>query len=316
MKALRISLRATLLGLAFGLVLSLAGAAYRLLPSAAAARNVGLLPTLALPLVALGLELSVLGGLPLGFALGLPFDRWRERLKVLVVPAIIALAVLGTANRIDVAPESPGAVVNELIRAARESCSSGIPRVDLPVVRLSLNCADGALSGTAPIGKGTFTARELEPSADLSRLGFEEMRLTVPLGRTGTTLRVEAAEATVRGLRPWGRPHEIAGPMRIVSGFVAVFVTCAAIAVAGSYRSWARRLFVGAAASLSLVLAQLALDRGPSPWLAVLALSLLGIAGAWVAVVSLGLCETLVFHLKSRSARRARRAIARAAGRW
>ena len=316
MKAFRTCLRATLLGLAFGLVLSLGGAAYRLLPSAAAARSVGLLPTLALPLVSLGLELSVLGGLPLGFALGLSRERWRERLKLLIVPALIALAVLTTANRIDVAPESPGAVVNELIRAARESCRSGAPRVDLPLVRLSLNCADGALSGTAPIGKGTFTARELEPSADLSRLGFEEMRLTVPLGRAGPTLRVEAAEATVRGLRPWGRPHEIAGPMRIVSGFAAVLVACATIALAGGYRSGARRLLIGAAASLSLVLAQLALDRGPSPWLGVLALSLLGMAGAWAAVVALGLAETLVFHLKSRPARLARRAIARAAGRW
>jgi hypothetical protein len=279
-------------------------------------RNVGLLPTLALPLVALGLELAVLGGLPLGFALGLPLERWRERLELLVVPALIGLGVLATAHRIDVAPESPGAVVNELIRAARESCDSGVPSVELPVVHLNLNCKNGALSGSAPIGKGTFTARELEPSADLSRLGFEEIELFIPLGRTGTTLRVEAAEATVRGLRPWGRPHEVAGPMRIVSGFTAVLVACLTIALAGNYRSWARRLFVGAAASVSLVTAQLALDRGPSPWLGVLALSLIGMAGAWLAVVALGLAETLVFHLKSRGARRARRAIARAAGRW
>jgi hypothetical protein len=122
------------------------------------------------------------------------------------VPALVALLGLLVARQVDVRNDSPGSVVARLIAAARQRCATGIKSVDVPVVNISVDCADGRVRGSAPLGKGTFVARDLRPSADLSELDFSELELSVPLASEISGLHIESRQAVVRGLSPWGRP--------------------------------------------------------------------------------------------------------------
>src|SRR5688572_3619431 len=92
LKVFGVCLRWTLLGLLLAVIVAFAGALERLFPSAPALAGVGLLRTLALPLASLALELGLLGGVALGFALGVAWARpaLRELGLLLVIPAVLA----------------------------------------------------------------------------------------------------------------------------------------------------------------------------------------------------------------------------------
>ncbi len=309
--------RWTLLGFSAALAVAFAASLQRLFPSVSALGAVGLLPTLALPLASLALELAVLGGVPLGFALGVRRapGRWRA---LLPIPAMIALAGLLLARQVDVKEESPGRVVARLLAAADQRCSAGgTDRVDVPIVKITRHCGTRELHGAAPLGKGTFSARELRPSDDLGELAFRNLELDVPLASGISRLRIQADQAVVRGLPPWGRPRTASVRLRFVSIWAATLLTSAlAAALARLAVGRAYVVLVGLGAGIALSLAALALDRMANPWLALGLLPLAGGGAAVVAALSYGLADAFVSHASALPLRRRRRAIARAAGRW
>ncbi|HEV8245579.1 MAG TPA: hypothetical protein VGP93_07415, partial [Polyangiaceae bacterium] len=176
-------------------------------------------------------------------------------------------------------------------------------------VKISVECVDGRVRGSAPLGKGTFVARELRPSADLSALDFKELELSVPLSAGISGLHVEAQAAVVRGLSPWGRPRNSSLVLRVVSIWAATLLTSAlAAALALRTPGRLRVVIVGLVAGLSLALTLLALDRGSSstPWLALGLLPLAGAAGVTLAAMACGLGETLLDHARALALRRRR----------
>jgi hypothetical protein len=169
------------------------------------------------------------------------------------------------------------------------------------------------LAGVAPIGKGTFRAAQLVPSADLSRLELERFELSLPAGKTLPGLRVQAEQARVRGLQPWGRARSQPA-LRFWSVWLAVLCTSAAAGLLARGQGTARAAFIGVGAGLAAALTALALDRNPSSW-RLLLLPLSGLTAALLAQLAWDLGRTLVAHFQTRRLRR-ERAIARAAGRW
>lgn len=315
LKALGLCLRWTLLGLLVAVLVAFAAALQRLFPAVSALAGLGLLRTLALPLASLALELAVLAGVPLGFALGAlrAAPRARQLLALLAVPALLAAGVLALSRQVDLKDESPGSVVERLISAARESCGSGARDVDVPIVKVRVRCSEGRLVGDAPVGRGTFSASELVPSADLSRLALSNFELSLAPGKTRPALRVHATQARIRGLRPWGRARTEPA-LRFGATWLATVLASAAAALLIIGKGWPRALFVGLGAGLGAALASLELDRVPGAW-GLLVLPAAGVAAAVCSQLLWDLTDELVAHFRTLRLRR-RRAIARAAGRW
>ena len=315
MKAFAVCLRWTLLGLLLAVIVAFTAVLDQLFPSAPALAGLGLLRTLAKPLASLALELALLGGVPAGFAFGVVRVRpaLRELAFLLVIPALLSVIVLALSRQVDLKDDSPGNVVEGLIAAARQSCEAGGEDVPVPIVNVTLRCSDGKLSGAAPVGKGTFKASELVPSADLSRLEISGFELSLPAGKSLPGLHVKAAEARVRGLRPWGRPRAEQVP-RSWSLWLAVLMSSAAAALLGRHQNGRRALFIGLGAGLAAAFAARALDRSPSAW-GLLLLPLAGVTAAILSQLGWDLWRTLMAHFQTRHLRR-QRAIARAAGRW
>ncbi len=209
--------RWTLLGFLLALIVAFAALCVRLFPSISTLGALGLLPTLALPLASLALELAVLGGIPLGFALGVRALPPARLTLLLAVPAVLALAGLGLARQVDVREQSPGRVVTQLLTAAEQRCAAGeVGSIEVPVVKITRDCAKARLRGAAPIGKGTFVASELRPSDDLGELAFRDLELDVPLASSIARLHIQAGQARVHGLPPWGRPRGASLRVRVV----------------------------------------------------------------------------------------------------
>jgi len=238
----------------------------------------------------------------------------RDLGLVLAIPAVVATVVLLLARQVDLQEESPGSVAQQLIAAARESCNAGgDSEVPVPIVKVSLRCRDGRLSGPAPFGKGTFAANELTPSADLSQFELDGFELSLAPGKSVPGLRIQAGEARIRGLRPWGRARS-QPVLRFWSSWLAVICSSSAVVLLVRGQRTARAALVGLAAGLSAATASLLLDRRPGEW-GLFLLPLSGVAAAVLAQLGWGLALALLAHFRSRKLRR-ERAIARAAGRW
>ena len=163
-------------------------------------------------LLAAALRAAVLvGGLA---GVGLTVARWREggELRALeglgVHPArplaaaalalvVVALPLLWTADLMSSPQQRSGAVVQRLSDAAERSCGGdALQTRSVPVLGLTWWCTEPPLAVGALGRRGWFSAREVRVSDDLDRVTLTE----VTVATTGR-VRVEADEATIRGLR-------------------------------------------------------------------------------------------------------------------
>jgi hypothetical protein len=251
------------------------------------------------PLLAAGLELAFLTGVPI--ALGLAAGGRAARVNDAVSPLANALATavvvvsLGVpafalSSWLDSRGTSPGQLATELVASARESCVEHAPRaeVTVPLLGFAWVCQAGhapRLQGRAPLGKGaSFRAAAIELSDDLKRIALRGFTLDFPL----PTLRVQvrSQQATLRGLPPWGRSRRIPAAMR-----VSLFALSATLAGWGvAWLTGARELplwggvLLGACVSACLYWAEAWLERHEPHGASYLALPAAGL-------LCLGLCS-------------------------
>ncbi len=162
--------------------------------------------------------------------------------------------------------EAPGRLVQRLVDEGQQSCFQTADReVTIPIVGLTWTCQGAVPKIQGKLGAlgASFSARSLEASDDLRGFKFTELRLLVKSkGFPESSLRVR--QASVSGLRSWGRPttNQFAGrvPFVIVSTWVLVWISVRL----GSRWARGRRLvagILGLGPALMLVLIYIYLDQ-------------------------------------------------------
>lgn len=185
-------------------------------------------------LLASALEMALVVGLPLGWALTLSafVDRGEaraleaigaspRRLVGATAPLALGLATIGLAVVLSWGRDAarPGRLAADLLAAARAACSEAPPRaVDVPLLRASWLCFEDSppmLFGA--LGDGArripFTASEARVSDRLDLLAFEDFRL---VSQEKGAIRLQATSATVRGLSKPTRATKLATRRRAV----------------------------------------------------------------------------------------------------
>lgn len=231
------------------------------------------------PLAAAAIETGFLIGIPVGLAAAafvvLPrpapgsFRASFLSFARAALPVALALCTVSVLMALvaDPGTSRPGRLAGQLVEQGRQGClEPGAPtEIAVPLVNVRWQCtAKGPrVIGTAPIGRSaSFSAAEIHLNADLSRIRLRDLSL-----EAGATprLRVRAADATISGLRPWGRPQKMPAPVR---GFaLALCALAAALLVAlivlgmdapSRFEPW----LTGVLVAMALWLTLSTLDRG------------------------------------------------------
>lgn len=226
------------------------------------------------PLLAAGLELSLLVSLPIAAAFGasplasesLPRSAGRV-VPPLVCVALTLLAVtVAGATALESLERTPGGEVNELLALARKECVSRAPsQVAVPLVGMSWSCERGEpprVTAKSAKGNGAIAAATVALSDDLRAASFERMQGDVDISNVHLTLHV--ARAHVRGLPGWGRPRSHSFGARLGLLGTSAFATALLVIMLGARLAWLGRLgrpFVGVCASLALWLMVRQIDR-------------------------------------------------------
>jgi hypothetical protein len=284
----------------------------------------GTLAPFAKSLAEVAVEVSLMMGLPMGWAMAAgrfvergefralaalgesPF-RTMTRLLPQAFPFVALLLVTSTLLGRDAA--APGRVVNALLAEGRAACAPGethrVPFVS--ATWLCFSSPEGAsaprLVGRAPLGGILFSAEGASVSDDLRRLELSDAQLSLaPAAHDPSVpprrVRVHVGSLVLRGLAPWARASAL--PPLLRGGLVAFSSLAAGVTVVfGIFRAYRRR--VGRFASLALgatgplvalgTLRALELrvpDHSPGVWLLLFAaVPLASIAGAALAVALL-----------------------------
>lgn len=264
------------LGIALGVAVV---AGFHRIRSQFAAGPLDVLWPFARPLAAAAVETAFLVGVPVGLAaaafsaLAIPeprplATRYAELTRV-SLPVVLGLSVLSVVAALAADPGTnrPGRLAAELVEQARKGClEPDAPReIEVPLVKVRWQCAGPGprVAGTAPIGRSaSFSAAQIELAEDLTRIRLRDLAL-----EAGATprLRIRAADATISGLRPWGRPKTmpalLRGAVLAACGLAASLLVALAVLGAGvrsRVEPWLTALLVAAAMWTTLS----TLDRG------------------------------------------------------
>ncbi len=185
-------------------------------------------------LLAAALEMAVVVGLPLGWALALAtfVDRGEVRaleavgtsprtLVLATAPIALGLAAIGLVVVLLWGRDAarPGRLAADLLAAARAACIEAPPRaVDVPLLGASWLCFEdsppvlygglGERVRTIP-----FTASEARVSEGLDILAFEDFRL---VAKAAGSVSVQATSATIRGVSKSTRTTKLEARRRAV----------------------------------------------------------------------------------------------------
>jgi hypothetical protein len=182
----------------------------------AAASSPALLVPFLLPVLALALEAGAFVALSVTqlSELSLPapaspnvLSRLRTTLPLL---GLLAL-VLAVAEVIPRGTEHPGAFANQLVQTARDSCGAGAGKVPVPLLGLSVSCAEPRrIEGPMPGVRSIDVAmRELTFADDLRRVEISGLELTAA---RALRVHLRAGSARIAGLAPWSRSPRL-GPL-------------------------------------------------------------------------------------------------------
>lgn len=224
----------------FGRVLPLAALVVGLLgllrlgrqfPSAAS--SPALLVPFFLPVLALSLEAGAL------VALSVSTLRWLGRVpsRPLAGRALPAFALLGllvgvvaVAQLLPRGTDRPGALANDLLRRARESCVTPGTTVAVPLLGLDVRCSEPPrLEGPMPgVGSVRVAMRELSFSEDLRHAQIVGLALDA---KRSLRVHLTAEQARVTGLPLWTRSARLSPLERLglLSGIGAVLSLAAVL---------------------------------------------------------------------------------------
>jgi hypothetical protein len=262
-------------------------------------------------LVARGLEVAILVGVPMGVAIAaaLFVERGEARALAalgarparlvagLVLPGSTVIAVAALAIGFAEPSSSEARLPAALIEVGRNACAERREprRVDVPLLSLAWLCFEQGprLVGAVPGLRGAlwFTASALRPLNDVSGVDIDELRLAGALSPLRLSLRARTAH--VSGLDRWGSPRRMNGIARgALVGMVALFtgLACAwAIVRAGLAHPMGATAAAGAAA-LAALAALRALDAAAAnPAVYALAVPCGGLAGPAFLFLAAGL---------------------------
>jgi hypothetical protein len=270
----------------------------------AANATLELLWPFARPLAATAVEIAFLLGIPVGLgaaafqhlprADGAPLLQVGAGFSRVALPVIVALSAVSVAAALTVDPGTsrPGKLAAELVEQARRRCANpdAPTEIDVPLVKVRWQCS-GSLPrvvGTAPIGRSaSFSASEIQLNEDLTRIRLRDLKL-----EAGATpkLRIQAGDATIAGLHPWGRPQKMpplarGGLLGLCALLAALLVATAVLAI--GVRSRVEPWLTGSLVAAALWSTLQVLDRGGYgyPAYALLPLAAL-LAGAGAALLS------------------------------
>lgn len=189
-------------------------------------------------LLATALEVALVVGLPLGWALSfaISVDRGEVRalealgtspMRLVGMTAVPALGIAGLGAAVVLAggrdASRPGRLAADLLAEARVACAEAPPRaIDVPLVGASWLCFEGSppiLFGRLGEGEGAipFTAAGVHIDDQLDELAFDDFRLVA----TGPgSLRLQVANATIRGVSEAARTAKVAALPRALLLFL------------------------------------------------------------------------------------------------
>ncbi len=281
----------------------------------------GTLSPFAKSLAEVSVEVSLLMGLPVGWAiaagrfvergelralaaLGESPARAARRLLVQAVPFAALLVMTSTLLGRDAA--APGRIVNALLAEGRGACAPGTTH-RVPFVSATWLCGAAPsgqpaprLVGRAPLGGIVFTAEGALVSDDLRRIELSGAQLSLltpssETSRAASHLRVRVGQLVLRGLSPWARASALPPILRgvVVSASSVAAGMMAALLIFRARRRVGRlaSLTIGAAGPLAALGMRRALelrvpDVSPGAWLvAFAAVPVAAIAAAAVAAV-------------------------------
>jgi hypothetical protein len=220
------------------------------------------------------LEVSVLLGTPLGFALAashgasspqLVSATGSVRVKQLLGAALIiglfwsvATSVLGGVANVELA--TPGRVANGLLETAREACTAnrGNKTVVIPILGSRWRCNDSGsptLVGnlTRSNASVSYSATGMSVSEDMTYVELNRLEVSTPAvqGRPAVRLTVEGAK--LRGFFSLARPVKLGEWGRaLFVAFSALFLSLLAVGVVGFSRA---SRYIAGAIGLSIALA-------------------------------------------------------------
>jgi hypothetical protein len=182
----------------------------------AAASSPTLLVPFLLPVLALALEAGAFVALSvtqLGELSRLPSVSQSLLARVRSSLPLLALLtfVIGIAEMIPRGTEHPGAFANRLVQTARESCGSGSANVAVPLLGLSVRCAEPRrIEGPMPGVRSVDVAmRQLTFADDLRRVDISGLEVTAA---RALKVHLQAGNARIAGLAPWSRSPRL-GPL-------------------------------------------------------------------------------------------------------
>lgn len=246
-----------------------------------------------------GLEVSLLVGWPVGWALaarefvetgearvfallGERPERTVARLAAQGLALALCLGAIAWAGGRDAS--APGRVAQQLVAEARAACvATPRPNVQaVPFVGVSWLCRPGVpprLYGHGPAGV-PVSASDARLSGDLRRIELDDARMLVP------GVRVHARVLSIDGLAPWGRASGL-GPLGHGLLAAASGGLCAALAAVLVLRRRARTrlwaLVFGAAGPLAVLGTVRVLDGAAARPAAYALAPVAGACGAWFA---------------------------------
>ncbi len=268
-----------------------------------------LAPVLARGILAVSLETALFVAPPIGWALAASrlVDRGEARALFAVGARPLAIVAAGWPAALGVAlaaalaasawgreASAPGRVFRDLLAEGRAACTTSATGaapvvVDLPLLGLSWICTGGRaprIVGPAPVGSGAFAASALVVSDDLRALDASDLEILLSPAEGRPEARIRAAAASIHGLTPLGRASNlsVAGRAFLVAASATVLAALAGgLALVGSIRSRPAAFALGVVGPLAALLVFSALERGPAPGIAYLAVPAAGLAALLVA---------------------------------
>ena len=260
-----------------------------------------LAPVLARGIAGVSLETALFVAPPIGWALAASrlVDRGEARalFAIGVRPAQILASGWPAAAGIALAAalaaavwgreaSAPGRIFRDLLAEGRAACASAAPPAvaDVPLLGVSWVCVQGRpprVVGAAPVGSGAFAASALVVSDDLRALEATDLEILLPPGEDRPEARVRAGAASIRGLTPIGRASNLTVAARaflVAASATALAALAGAVALGASIRSRPAAFALGAVGPAAALLVFSALERGPSPPAAYLAVPAAGLA--------------------------------------
>lgn len=236
---------------------ALVGAAVRILPWILDPTLAwGTLAPFAKSLLWVAVEVAVLTGWPVGWALAaqqlvergearvlvsLGESPWRSLARLIPQAVFFSAVLVSTSLAMGREATAPGRVVEALLAEGRASCLS--PEAvaahetrSVPFVSATWLCSEAVprLVGRAPFGGVVFTASDAHVTDDLRRIDLEGARLVLGArDAAGPHANVRVATLTLKGMTPWARASSLPPSLRAVvvglSGLVAACVVVVAL---------------------------------------------------------------------------------------